>query len=363
MSWRSEMKVKELFLPFAAIALVLILLTAYMAMFYAPIPATGVRSADNILSSVEGSRIKVTGFAILTEQAPLQGDYEFLLLDHSDYLLWKSSNHTNGSILNADDYFFAHPFWTAAPVRVMLPYDPSFTVKAGTNLTVDGTVTSAGALSTDRNGIDQSPAGANPQILSAPLAQKIFYFHMPAAWVSYMAFFITFVSSLFYLWKRDERADTLAFAAAEIGIVFATLALLTGPIWAKEEWGVYWRWDDTKLVTTFILWVAYIGYLVLRPAISEVARKARVSSVYGVVAFLTVPASLLSSRIAPLMQSSHPEVIVSSTGSLSLEAGITVAVSVIGFSFLFFALLLKRVEIEETRIEIEDMKQKMGGES
>jgi heme exporter protein C len=356
------LNVKRLSVPLAAIALVLILLAIYMTMFYAPIPATGVRSADKILSSVDGSRIKVTGFAILSEQAPLQADYEFLLLDHSDYLLWKGSNHTSGSILDADEFFFAHPFWTAAPVLVKLTYDPGFTVMAGTNLTVDGTVTSSGALSTHQNGIDRSLAGANPEILTAPLAQKIFYFHMPAAWVSYLAFFITFVSSVIYLWKRDERADRVAFAAAEIGLLFATLALLTGPIWAKEEWGVYWRWEDSKLVTTFILWVAYIGYLVLRPAITEISRRARVCSVYGIVAFLTVPASLLSSRIAPLMQSSHPEVIASSTGGLSMEAGITVSVSVIGFSFLFFAILLKRVEIEETRIELEEMKLKMGDE-
>jgi heme exporter protein C len=356
------MKIKKLFVPLMAIALVLILLTVYLAVFYAPIPATGVRSADKILASVDGSRIKVTGVAILTDAEANRSEYQFLLVDHSDYLLWKGSNYTSGSIARADGYFYAHPFWTAQPVLVVLPSDSNRSIPAGTNLTVDGRVNASGAISSDGNGIDSSPAGANPEVLTAPLAQKIFYVHLPSAWVSYMAFFITLVSSVIYLWKKDEKADTIAFASAQIGILFATLALLTGPIWAKEEWGVYWRWEDTKLVTTFILWVAYIGYLVLRPAITETARRARVSAVYGILAFLTVPVSLLSARVAPLLQSSHPEVIASSTGSLSLEAGITVMVSVIGFSFLFFAILLKRVEIEETRIELEEMKQKMGGE-
>jgi heme exporter protein C len=356
------MKIKKLFVPLMAIALVLILLTVYLAVFYAPIPATGVRSADKILTSVDGSRIKVTGVAILTDAEANRSDYQFLLVDHSDYLLWEGSNYTSGSIARADGYFYAHPFWTAQPVLVVLPSDSNLSIPAGTNLTVDGRVTASGAISSDGNGIDSSLAGANPEVLTAPLAQKIFYVHLPSAWVSYMAFFITLVSSVIYLWKKDEKADTIAFASAQIGILFATLALLTGPIWAKEEWGVYWRWEDTKLVTTFILWVAYIGYLVLRPAITETARRARVSAVYGILAFLTVPVSLLSARVAPLLQSSHPEVIASSTGSLSLEAGITVMVSVIGFSFLFFAILLKRVEIEETRIELEEMKQKMGGE-
>ena len=357
------MKIRKLFVPLMAVAIVLILLTVYLAMFYAPIPTTGVRSADNILNSVDGSRIKVTGVAILTGHDASRSGYGFLLVDHSDYLLWKGSNYTDGSVSRADDQFYAQPFWTARPIMVLLAADQNFTIRAGTNLTVDGKVTSSAAISSDVSGIDSTPAGANPEILTAPLAQKIFYFHMPAAWVSYLAFFITFVSSIFYLWKRDERADTVAFAAAQIGIIFATLALLSGPIWAKEEWGVFWRWDDTKLVTTFILWVAYVGYLMLRPSITETGRRARVAAVYGIVAFLTVPVSLLSARIAPLLQSSHPEVIASSTGSLSLEAGVTVTVSVIGFSSLFFAMLLKRVEIEEMRIELEDMKQNMGGDS
>lgn len=356
------MKVKSLFLPLMAIALILILFTVYLAVFYAPIPTTGVRSADNILASVEGSRIKVTGVAILTDRESSSSDYQFLLVDHSDYLLWKDSNYTVGSIARADGYFYAHPFWTARPVLVVLPADSSLSIPGGTNLTVDGRVTSSGAVSADQGGIDSSLAGANPEILSAPLAQKIFYVHLPSAWVSYMAFFITLISSAIYLWKKDGRADTVAFASAQIGIVFATLALLSGPIWAKEEWGVYWRWEDTKLVTTFILWVAYCGYLVLRPAIAETARRARVSAVYGILAFLTVPLSLLSARVAPLLQSSHPEVIASGNGSLSLEAGITVMVAIIGFSMLFFAMLLKRVEIEETRIELEEMKRRMGGE-
>jgi heme exporter protein C len=361
MFWRSEMKVKRFFAPLMALSLVLILLTVYLAMFYAPIPTTGVRSADKILASVDGSRIKVTGVAILTDPEVDRSDYRFLLVDHSDYLLWKDSNYTGGSIVRASDYLYAHPFWTAQPVLVVLPASNQ-PIPAGTNLTVDGKVTSSGAISADQNGIDSSLSGANPEVLTAPLAQKIFYVHLPSALVCYLAFFITLVSSVIYLWRKDERADTIAFASAQIGIVFATLALLSGPIWAKEEWGVYWRWEDTKLVTTFILWVAYIGYLLLRPAITEAARRARVSAVYGILAFLTVPLSLLSARIAPLLQSSHPEVIASSTGSLSLEAGITVMVSIIGFSCLFFAVLMKRIEIEEIGIELEEMKQKMGGE-
>jgi heme exporter protein C len=362
MFWRSEMKARRLFVPLMALALVLILLTVYLAMFYAPIPTTGVRSADKILDSVDGSRIKVTGVAILTDREANSSDQRFLLVDHSDYLLWKGSNYTGGSMARANGYFYAHPFWTAQPLLIVLPSDPGTSIPAGTNMTVDGTVTSYGAISADGNGIDSSPSGANPEVLTAPLAQKIFYVHLPSAWVCYMAFFITMMSSAIYLWRKDERADTIAFSSAQIGMVFATLALLSGPIWAKEEWGVYWRWEDTKLVTTLILWVAYIGYLLLRPSINEAARRARVSAVYGILAFLTVPLSLLSARIAPLLQSSHPEVIASSTGSLSFEAGITVVVSVVGFSLLFFAILLKRVEIEGTGIELEEMKRKMGGE-
>ena len=245
----------------------------------------------------------------------------------------------------------------------------------GTNISISGTVRYGGSqpyhsyimdywinVSGSEN-IDIGSSAGSFSISVAPIDQKIFFFHMPSAWVCYLAFFFTLVFGALYLRTRDLKYDKVASSAAEIGIVFATIAITTGPIWAKEEWGVYWRWDDTKLVTTFILWLVYIGYLMLRASISEPSRRARVSAVYGVVGFVTVPMSLLSSRIAPLLSSSHPQVIASSQGSLSPEAGLTIGVAVMGFTFLFITMLIRRVEIAESEEELEEIKRLVGGEN
>jgi len=84
------------------------------------------------------------------------------------------------------------------------------------------------------------------------IVQRIFYFHVPLAWVAFLAFFVTFLSSIFYLWRRKEKWDYLANSSAEIGLLFTVLVLITGPIWAKAVWGVWWTWD-TRLTTTLIL--------------------------------------------------------------------------------------------------------------
>jgi heme exporter protein C len=214
----------------------------------------------------------------------------------------------------------------------------------------------------DSGSVSVALGGGGFGTMSAPVAQKIFYFHMPSAWVSYLAFFVTLVSSALYLKSRDVKYDRWAQSAAELGVLFATIAILTGPIWAKQEWGVYWRWSDTKLVTTFILWLVYIGYLMLRASVADSGTRARVSAVYGVVGFVTVPMSLLSSRIAPLLRSSHPEVIASNTGSLSPEAGLTIGIAVVAFTMLFITMLIKRVEIAESEEELEELKRAIGGE-
>jgi heme exporter protein C len=198
--------------------------------------------------------------------------------------------------------------------------------------------------------------------MTAPVAQKIFYFHMPSAWVSYLAFFVTLVASALYLKTRAIKYDRWAFSSAQLGVLFATIAITTGPVWAKQEWGVYWRWDDTKLVTTFVLWLVYIGYLMLRGSMTDAGTRARVGAVYGILGFVTVPMSLLSSRIAPLLQSSHPQVIASNSGSLSPEAGMTIGIAIVAFTLLFITMLIRRVEIAESEEELEELKRTIGGE-
>ncbi len=124
-------------------------------------------------------------------------------------------------------------------------------------------------------------------------AQRIFYFHVPSAWIGFLAFFVVFTASLLFLRTRQRRWDALALASAEIGVVFTTLVLLTGPLWAKVVWGVFWVWD-ARLTTTLILWLIYVAYLMLRSS-AEGERRQRLAAVLGIVGFLDVPLTEVTS--------------------------------------------------------------------
>ena len=118
--------------------------------------------------------------------------------------------------------------------------------------------------------------------------QRIMYIHVPMAWLAFLAFFIVFFGSVMYLWKRREKWDDLASSAAELGIIFTTLVLITGPIWAKPTWGVWWTWD-ARLTSTLVLWLIYVGYLMLRAYSANRSQGARFSAVLGIVGFIDVP--------------------------------------------------------------------------
>ena len=360
-------------------AAILMLLTTYLAVIYAPLPQTSVKSADKILTSIEGSRIRVAGFVsdVFHNSSSSFGQVfalRFSIADFSDY-----ERYLSAAISEQLD----SQWWTVRPIDVQLYIRPKglimgsvggqLNLSNGANLSVLAVVVGHGigpnsnvsGFSLTTSSWDDVNIGTSPgqfDIVTAPVAQKIFYFHMPSAWVSYVAFFITLVSSVLYLRTRDVRYDRLASCSAELGVLFATIAIATGPVWAKQEWGVYWRWDDTKLVTTFVMWLVYIGYLMLRAAVTDHNVRSRVSAVYGILGFVTMPMSLLSSRIAPLIRSSHPQVIASSSGSLSPEAGITIIVAVVAFTLLFITMLIKRVAIEGSVEELEDLKRRVGGE-
>jgi len=358
---------------------VLILLTTYLAIFYAPLPQTSVKSAEKVLPDIGSIKIRVAGF--VSSVFPLGPPQtveaskltEFSIADFSDYQRYLDA---------AANDRLGEQWWTVRPIDVAVRsgdtlsggVDVGASIKDGTNLSVLAVVV-AKAIGPNSNVTGYSLAVENGNdvtigtsagqfgIMTAPVAQKIFYFHMPSAWVSYMAFFVTLVASALYLKTRDVKYDRWASCSAELGVLFATIAIITGPVWAKQEWGVYWRWDDTKLVTTFILWLVYIGYLMLRASMTDTGTRARVGSVYGILGFVTVPMSLLSSRVAPLLQSSHPQVIASKSGSLSPEAGMTIGIAIIAFTLLFITMLIRRVEIAESEEELEELKRIVGGEN
>ena len=118
--------------------------------------------------------------------------------------------------------------------------------------------------------------------------QRIFYFHVPSAWVGYLAFAIVFVASIAYLRTSARRWDIVAHAAAEIGVVFTTLVLITGPIWARPVWGTYWQWD-ARLTSALVMWLTYVGYLFLRWLAEDPTKAGRLAAVVGIVGFINVP--------------------------------------------------------------------------
>ncbi|MEG1610412.1 MAG: cytochrome c biogenesis protein CcsA, partial [Bilophila sp.] len=144
------------------------------------------------------------------------------------------------------------------------------------------------------------------------LVQKIFYTHLPLAWWSFVSFFTVCVAGIAYLKTRNRRWDALAGAAAEVGVVLSGLALVTGSLWARHSWGVWWTWDP-RLTTTMILWFLYAGYLVLRQLDMPRERQATLCAVVGIVACIDVPLVFLSAR---LWRSIHPAVFAAKGGGL-----------------------------------------------
>jgi len=185
-------------------------------------------------------------------------------------------------------------------------------------------------------------------------AQRIFYFHVPSAWIGFLAFFIVFIASLLFLWKRERKWDALALSAAEIGVVFTTLVLLTGPLWAKKAWGAFWVWD-ARLTTTLVLWLIYVGYLMLRSS-AENERRARFAAVLAIVGFLDVPIIYASVQIWRTM---HPTY-VTGEGGLAPQMTQTLMVCLLSFTWLFAYLLIQRVRLEQARDQVNFLREATG---
>jgi heme exporter protein C len=202
-----------------------------------------------------------------------------------------------------------------------------------------------------------APPAAN-LVGAAQIAQRIFYFHVPSAWVGFLAFLVTFVASIAYLWKGGRQWDVLAFSSVEIGLVFTTMVVFTGPLWAKPTWGVWWVWADPKLSTVAILWLIYFAYLMLRNTVEDEARRARLAAVLGIVGFIDVP--IVFGAVRWWGQSvAHP--IVFGTGGLSdSPTMLTAFLFCLGtFTLLYVVLLVQRVRLEGLRHEVERLKSRI----
>jgi len=178
-------------------------------------------------------------------------------------------------------------------------------------------------------------------------AQKIFYVHAPSAWVAFLAFGLVGLTSVLYLWLREARLDRVAEASAEVGVVFTTVVLITGPLWGKPVWGTYWTWD-ARLTLTLFLWFIYVAYLVLRGAVDDRDMRARYSAVLGILGALLVPFIHLS---VYLFRTLHPRPIVMKPSAPSLpgEMLTTLLIAFAAFTLLYVALLRARYRLAVER--------------
>jgi heme exporter protein C len=173
--------------------------------------------------------------------------------------------------------------------------------------------------------------------------QRLMYIHVPTAWVAFFAFFVVFVSSLVYLWKRLPEADRLAYASAEIGVLFTGLTLIDGSIWGRPTWGIWWTWD-ARLTTTAILFVIYVGYLMLRSFVEEPERRARLAALVGIVGFIDVPIIYMS--VLWFRTLHQPPSIQRGGASMPDTMLFTLLFNFGAYTLVYLFFLVKRVRLE-----------------
>jgi len=200
-------------------------------------------------------------------------------------------------------------------------------------------------------------AGAYASFFVAPtertmgLIQKIFYFHAASAWAGMTAFLVCFIANLLYVWQRHEKWDAVAVASAEVGLAFISVVLITGPIWAKPVWGIYWTWD-ARLTSTFVLWLLYISYLLLRTLVEEPDRRALLSALFGIFAFLDVPLVFGAIR---WWRTQHPAPVIMGGPGSGLEPTMrkVFLFNVLAMHVLMFFLIAERYGLEKLRGQVE----------
>lgn len=192
------------------------------------------------------------------------------------------------------------------------------------------------------------------------IVQKIFYFHVGTAWNAFFAFFIVFTSSILYLLTRKRNYDIIAGVSAEIGILFTTMVLITGPIWGRSAWNTWWTWEP-RLTTTLILWFLYVAYLLIREMEGSWEKKARLAAVFGIISFIDVPIVYMSirwwnSKLHPVVFGEGKE---SAGGGIEPEMLITLIISVITLTLIYFIFLQKGIYIAKTKILAAKLKEQI----
>src|SRR3954453_11251468 len=179
--------------------------------------------------------------------------------------------------------------------------------------------------------------------------QRIFYYHVPSAWTAFLLFAINFVASILYLIKRSEKADILALVSAEVGVVFCTVVLITGPIWARPVWGIWWTWD-LRLTLTLVLWLIYVSYLMLR-RFSTSSQTPKLAAVVAILGALDVPLVYFSIWF---FRTQHPSPVIGGGGSLDPGMGRVLLINWAAFLCLAWLVSWTRYRLEVLKREVEE---------
>jgi len=196
---------------------------------------------------------------------------------------------------------------------------------------------------------------ANLRSETGRYAQRIIYFHIATAWVGFLAFFVSFAAGIGYLRTHKRSWDILALSSAEIGTVFMLGVLVSGSIWAKPAWGVWWVWDE-RLTISLIQFLVYVGYLMLRSSVEDPARRARFAAVYGIVAFISVPINFIAIR---MWRTQHPLMFGTEEGGLGPNMMFAFFFSLITFTVWYVTLMGHRIRLERLRDDVEHLKERL----
>jgi len=200
------------------------------------------------------------------------------------------------------------------------------------------------------NGLYQALVAAPTEATMGDV-QRIFYYHVPSAWTAFLCFIANFVASIIYLAKRNQKLDAFAFASAEVGVVFCTVVLLTGPIWARPVWGIWWTWD-ARLTSTLVLWLIYVSYLVLRRYATG-GQTATIAAALAVFGFIDVVFVYMAIR---WFRTQHPQPVVGGGQGSGLHPAMLHALLMNFLAFAMYAglLLWLRYKLERTSHLVEE---------
>ncbi len=181
--------------------------------------------------------------------------------------------------------------------------------------------------------------------------QRIFYYHVPSAWTAFLCFFANFIASLVYLAKRNPKADAFALTTAEVGVVFCTVVLVTGPIWAKPIWGIWWTWD-ARLTSTLVLWLIYVSYLLLR-RYSTAGQNPVLASVLAIFGAVDVVFVYMAIR---WFRTQHPQPVIGGGEGSGIDPRMMHALLMNWLAFLALAgvLIYLRYRLERLRQQVEE---------